>query len=189
MSQDRSEMSQARGALIETERLVLRPISLEDLDDLVALSSDPEVMRYLTGGFPTPRAEIEQVVRKRAATRWSGFERETGHFVGWYDTTATGEGEYELGYRLVRRAWGRGLATEGARALVDRAFGELGAERIWAQTMAVNSRSRAVMKRCGLSYVRTFHLAWDDPIEGTDEGEVEYELLRADWERRRIPPP
>jgi SAM-dependent methyltransferase len=45
----------------------------------------------------------------------------------------------------------------------------------------VNERSRRVMERCGLRYVRTFHLAWDDPIEGTEHGEVEYELRRQDW--------
>ena len=48
--------------------------------------------------------------------------------------------------------------------------------------MVVNTRSRQVMERCGLRYVRTFHLEWDDPIEGTEQGEVEYELRRTDWE-------
>ena len=73
---------------------------------------------------------------------------------------------------------GRGLATEGTRALIDAAFETLGATRIWAQTMAVNTRSRAVMERCGLRHVRTFHLDFDDPIPGSEEGEVEYELRR-----------
>ena len=50
--------------------------------------------------------------------------------------------------------------------------------------MTVNTASRRVMERCGLRYVRTFHLEWDDPIEGTEHGDVEYELTKADWERR-----
>jgi RimJ/RimL family protein N-acetyltransferase len=182
-------MSLARRALIETERLLLRPICLEDLDELVALSSDPEVMAYLTGGVPTPRDELERIVRKTAATRWTAFERATGRFVGWFDTSPTGHGEFELGYRLIRSAWGCGLATEGACVLIDRTFSKLGAERIWAQTMAVNCRSRRVMERCGLSHVRTFHLAWDDPIEGTEQGEVEYELSRNDWSRKHLSQP
>jgi RimJ/RimL family protein N-acetyltransferase len=50
--------------------------------------------------------------------------------------------------------------------------------------MAVNTRSRRVMERCGLKYVRTFYLSWDDPIAGTEAGEVEYELWRRDWQAR-----
>jgi len=48
--------------------------------------------------------------------------------------------------------------------------------------MAVNARSRAVMERCGMSHTRTFHLDFDDPLPGTEEGEVEYEITRDDWD-------
>jgi RimJ/RimL family protein N-acetyltransferase len=58
-----------------------------------------------------------------------------------------------------------------------------GAKRVFAQTMAVNDRSRAVMTRLGLVYARTFHLDLDDPLPGAELGEVEYELTRAGWER------
>ena len=51
--------------------------------------------------------------------------------------------------------------------------------------MTVNTASRAVMERCGMRYVRTFHLEWPEPIEGTERGDVEYELTRTDWERRK----
>jgi RimJ/RimL family protein N-acetyltransferase len=95
------------------------------------------------------------------------------------------DGEAELGYRLCRSAWGRGLATEGSRALVRHAFDTVGVRRVWAETMAVNDRSRAVMAKAGLRYVRTFHLTFDDPIPGTEHGEVEYELRREDWPRVR----
>jgi RimJ/RimL family protein N-acetyltransferase len=171
-----------------TDRLSLRPISLDDVDQLVALDSDPEVMRYLTGGIPTPRPEVEERVRQALGWRWMAYELPTGQFVGWFGAKPAGEGEYEVGYRLARRAWGRGLATDGTLALIDRAFANWGATRVWAQTMAVNSRSRRVMERCGLKYVRTFHLHWDDPIEGTEHGEVEYELLRQDWQARQSHP-
>jgi RimJ/RimL family protein N-acetyltransferase len=173
---------------IETERLVLRPVSLSDVDEFVSLDSDPQVMRYLNGGKPTPRSEVEEGIRQHIGYRWSGYDRPTCDFVGWFGGRPTGEGEYELGYRLARRAWGKGLATEGSLAVVARAFGELGASRVWAQTMAINTRSRRVMERCGLTYVRTFHLDWDDPIEGTEHGEVEYELLREDWLAGQPPP-
>jgi RimJ/RimL family protein N-acetyltransferase len=57
----------------------------------------------------------------------------------------------------------------------------MGLKRIWAETMAVNLASRRVMEKAGLAYVRTFHLEWDDPIEGTQAGEVEYAITRAEW--------
>ena len=163
---------------IETERLDLRPLTIGDVVALYELDSDPEVMRYTLHGRPSTLEEVEATVRDRIGARWMGYERATGEFVGWYALVPHDRGEYEIGYRLRRAMWGRGLATEGTRALVDAAFDRLGATRIWAQTMAVNARSRAVMERCGLRHVRTFHLDFDDPIPGTEEGEVEYELRR-----------
>ena len=53
--------------------------------------------------------------------------------------------------------------------------------------MTVNAASQAVMKRCGLRFVRTFHLEWDDPVEGTEHGEVEYEITRPNWEQQFHP--
>jgi RimJ/RimL family protein N-acetyltransferase len=69
--------------------------------------------------------------------------------------------------------------------LVALAFADLGVERVWAETMAVNLASRRVMEKVGLRYVRTFHLEFDDPVEGTEFGEVEYALTRADYEETR----
>ena len=65
-----------------------------------------------------------------------------------------------------------GLATEASVRLLRLAFEDWKAERVWAQTMAVNLRSRAVMERCGLRYLRTVHLDWEDPIPGTEEGDA-----------------
>lgn len=89
----------------------------------------------------------------------------------------------ELGYRLRRRVWGQGLATEGSRALIDHAFAHLGMVRISAESMAVNTASRRVMEKSGMRHVRTFHGSFDDPLPGTQFGEVVYEILREDWQR------
>jgi RimJ/RimL family protein N-acetyltransferase len=89
----------------------------------------------------------------------------------------------DLGFRLLQRHWGRGLASEGARELVRYGFDDVGLDRIIAQTMTVNASSRAVMERVGLSYVRTFPTSMTD-VEGVEEGEVEYEMTREEWERR-----
>lgn len=57
----------------------------------------------------------------------------------------------------------------------------MGVRRVWAETMTVNDRSRRVMAKAGLRYVRTFHLQWGDPIPGAEHGEVEYELRVEEW--------
>jgi RimJ/RimL family protein N-acetyltransferase len=172
---------------VETVRLVLRPISLDDVDLLVDLDSDPEVMRYLSGR-PSTRLEVETAVRDRLGWRWIATERVSGDFVGWFGLVPGPEESYDVGYRL-RRAWGgRGLASEGTKALIDAAFRVLQARRVTAQTMAVNARSRAVMARCGMRHSRTFHQEWDDPLPGTEHGEVEYKITRAEWEACRSLP-
>ncbi len=164
-----------------TARLALRPASPEHVDLHVELDSDPEVMRYISGGRASTREEIEQIVREVRGTRWTATLLDSGMFVGWFSLRSSGPAEFELGYRLRRTMWGQGMATEGTQALVDHAFTARDAARVWAQTMTVNARSRAVMERCGLRYVRTFHYDWPDVIEGGDEGDVEYELARHDW--------
>lgn len=172
---------------LDTDRLVLRPITLADAHLLLELDSDPEVMRYLTGR-PSTRTEVEAIIRARLGCRWIASEQRTGSFIGWLELVPGPEGSYEIGYRLLREWWGGGFATEGTGALIEAAFRFCQATRVTAQTMAVNDRSWAVMERCGMRYSRTFHLEWDDPLSGTEEGEVEYELTRTEWEGSSPPP-
>ncbi|WFE51445.1 GNAT family N-acetyltransferase [Micromonospora sp. WMMD1155] len=171
-----------------TERLRFRRLTMGDVDALVELDGDPEVMRFLTGGVATSPAAVRdeqlprllaQYERHPGLGRWAALDRESGDFLGWFALDPSADGaEAELGYRLRRSAWGRGLATEGSRALVRYAFDTVGVRRVWAETMAVNERSRRVMAKAGLRHVRTFHLQWDDPIPGTEHGEVEYEVVQ-----------
>ncbi|GAA3651826.1 GNAT family N-acetyltransferase [Nonomuraea antimicrobica] len=177
---------------LQTERLTLRPIAESDEDDLFRLHNDPEVMRHLNGGRPTPRSVLagKTMPRFLSGGFYAALDRHSGGFLGWFHLRSADGGpddEPELGYRLHQAAWGKGYATEGSRGLIDKAFAELGARRVFAQTMAVNLGSRRVMEKCGLRYVRTFHLDWPDPIEGSEQGEVEYELLRPEWEAAHGP--
>jgi RimJ/RimL family protein N-acetyltransferase len=183
-------------ALLETERLTLRHFTTDDVDNLVELDSDPEVMRYINGGRATPREEIERrelpaflsyYTRSDGYGFWAAVEKDTGEFIGWFHLRPRADGaadEPELGYRLRRSAWGKGYATEGSRALIEKAFTELGAQRVWAETMVVNTASHRVMEKAGLKYVRTFHADWPEKIPGDEEGDVEYALTRAEWEAR-----
>jgi len=104
-------------------------------------------------------------------------------FVGWWALNPDPDDPAgaELGYRLRRTAWGRGYATEGARALLAHGFETVGLEHVWAQTMAVNLASRAVMVRIGLVFERTRVGEWNEPLPGWEEGEVTYGLTRDRW--------
>jgi RimJ/RimL family protein N-acetyltransferase len=175
--------------MITTARLRLRRFTLDDVDRLVDLDNDPEVMAYLDRG-PGPTAEhvrsvqLPKIISGYAGSHgtWAADRRDTGEFVGWLALNPRGNAvdDLEIGWRLRRAAWGHGFATEGARALLDQAFAA-GAARVTAETMAVNTRSRAVMERLGLRHVNTYHAEFDDPIPGTELGEVVYAITRAEW--------
>jgi RimJ/RimL family protein N-acetyltransferase len=179
---------------LETDRLVLRRFTEADADLLVDLDADPEVMRYITNGEPTSRAEVTDEVlpaflgyydRYPGYGFWAAVEKSSGEFIGWFHFRPK-EGGYEdepeLGYRLRRSAWGKGYATEGSRALIAKGFAEFGVERVFAETMAVNTASRRVMEKSGLRFARQFTTTWPVRIPGDEEGDVEYAIERAQWE-------
>jgi RimJ/RimL family protein N-acetyltransferase len=180
---------------LHTERMTLVPLADEHFEWEVELDSDPEVMRYLSGGASTrEEVAIGHARRIAAAQKVDGLGYWVGlvddDFVGWWilqpahgPDQPDDPGVADLGYRLLRRHWGKGLASEGARELVRYGFEEVELDRIIAQTIAGNARSRAVLERVGLSYVRTFPSSMSRAVEGVEEGEVEYELTREQWER------
>ena len=179
---------------LETDRLVLRRLTMADADNLVDLDGDPDVMHFITGGRPTPRDEIlhedlpaflDYYERFEGYGFWAAIEKSTGEFLGWFHfrpPEGGSPGEAELGYRLRKSAWGKGYATEGSRALIRKGFTELGIQRVLADTMAVHTASRRVMEKAALSLTRTFHQPWPYPIEGDEHGDVEYALTKAEWE-------
>jgi RimJ/RimL family protein N-acetyltransferase len=173
--------------------MVLRRFTVADVDLVVELDADPGVMRYITGGIATSRQEIEEDYlpawlsyydRFEGYGFWAAIEKANGGFLGWFHLRPPPHAppdHPELGYRLRRSAWGRGLATEGARALIDAAFEKYGAQRVNAETMAVNAGSRRVMEKSGLTLVRSFTQDWPHRIEGDEHGDVEYALTREEW--------
>lgn len=181
---------------LETERLVLRWFNPDDLDLVVELDSDAEVMRYINDGLPVDLVEVSENLDwwLTGYDRDGGYgflamiEKATGRFVGWmHFRPGDGAGplEPELGYRLRRDAWGRGYASEASRALIDKGFTELGVQRVYAETMAVNVGSRRVMEKAGLRFVRNFRAEWPVRVRGDEEGDVEYAITWAEWEADR----
>jgi RimJ/RimL family protein N-acetyltransferase len=190
-------------ATLRTSRIRLAPLSDEHLEYEIELDSDPEVMRYLGNGRARTRAEVEALHRRRLAVAnrvpglgfWAGFvdkESVDREFVGWWileppERADQGpvDGQAELGYRLLRRHWRKGLASEGARELIRYGFEDLGLTRVFAETMAVNAASRATMAAVGMQHVRTFQMEWEEPLPGSELGEVEYAISRHQWLARQ----
>ena len=193
----RIQVPETSRAFLATDRLGCARSRTPTPAHLLALDNDPEVMRYINGGRPTTAESIRERTLPRllhdhpcTGTRgfWAAEEKATGTFLGWFELRPVDDQDrtvVELGYRLHRAAWGRGYATEGARALVRKGFTDLGAERVTANTMAVNAGSRRVMEKAGLTFLRAYTEDWPDAIEGSEHGEVEYVLTRAEWEKSR----
>lgn len=183
--------------ILKTPRLAVRQFTGDDVDNLFDLDSDPEVMRYLTGGLPTPREKIlnqeipgylEDYERLDRLGTWAAESAATGEFLGWFHFRPGPDGDItniDLGYRLRRAAWGKGYATEGSRALIAMGFSDLGVKLVFAHAIAAHSASRHVMEKCGLTLVRTVPYEGPYAIDGAEEGEVEYALTRADWAAAR----
>jgi RimJ/RimL family protein N-acetyltransferase len=144
-----------------TARLRLRPLVATDADSLIRLYSDPEVTRYLGSSYSTADRVAEQLADferhwvDHGYGQCAAIERGKGRFLGRVGLTLWPEWkEVELGYVLERAVWGRGLATEAARAVVDWAFANLEVEYVISAIQSENARSQAVAARLGMAVVR-----------------------------------
>lgn len=176
-------------AVLLTTTLTLRPCTPDDRADFIDLERDPEVMLFLNGGAvdhetTDPKDVNFLMPRGSEPYVWTARRTATNAFVGWFCLFPESENLAEIGYRLRRDAWGQGLASEGASALVAWGFDSAGYDRIIACTMAVNRGSRRVMEKLGMMHARTTFPSFAPSIPGVEQGEVWYELLRADWNGR-----
>ncbi|PJI86593.1 GNAT family N-acetyltransferase [Luteimicrobium subarcticum] len=181
---------------LQTERVTLRRFGIDEADLLIELDSDPAVMRYLSGGAPTPPelyrdGGVAGIVA--SYDRWAGafglfaaYETADDAFVGWFCLRPERDGpldEVELGYRLRQAAWGRGLATEVSAALLAKAFTELDVRLVWGETMALNHASQHVMEKVGMVVTQTVETPEDMlAVEGAELGGFRYEITREQWD-------
>lgn len=176
--------------VINTKRLVLRPLEFGDVDDILAYAADEEWSRYLAG-TPQPyrREDAVQFVARQALT-------DRGGHPAWavvHEGTAVGgvnirfyyeHAVAEMGWSIHRRLWGQGLATEAARAVVDAAFSAYTQlRRIGARADARNLASHRVMEKLGMRKEGTLRQARVARGECIDE--THYGLLRPEWEEIR----
>ena len=178
---------------LRTPRLLLRPWREADVDAFAAMFDDPAVMAFLLPA--KDRAAIEAIVgRVRAHFEqhgygwWAAELRETGAFIGFVGLShipfeAHFTPAVEVGWRLASAHWGKGYATEGARAALEVAFTQLGLSEIVSITVPANQRSWRVMERIGMT-----HDPGDDfdhprvPDGNPMKRHVLYRIDRARWE-------
>jgi RimJ/RimL family protein N-acetyltransferase len=184
----------AMEVVAETGRLLLRRLTKGDAGALAALYGDRRVMQFIT---PEPPSAAEVAARILPAYlqeyrdlagglgSFAAIDKESGQLAGRFSLKPAHSyglsGGTELGYRLFPAFWGRGLATEGARALIRLAFADLGLDRVVATAMADNTSSWHVLEKCGLRRVRTFYYPDAHLMPGAEHGDYVYELSRSEW--------
>jgi ribosomal-protein-alanine N-acetyltransferase len=145
---------------MRTERLLFAPWTEADWLALKPIATDPEVMRYISNGQPWPDDRIQEFVQRqidcfrlRGYCLWQLLDASSGCMIGfcWLQPLA-GTDEIEIGWWLERSHWGRGLATEAARAALADGFERAGLARIVAVAQPQNRASIRVMEKLGMQY-------------------------------------
>ena len=148
------------GVTLKTERLLLQPWQSSEWVLLRPIATDPEVMRYITGGVPwseqTIREFVDRQVRlynERGFCRWRLVEKAGGNTIGFCGLgTWRDHPDMEIGWWLTHEAWGRGLATEAATAALDDIFERVKLDRVVSIAMTGNAASIRIMQKLGLAF-------------------------------------
>lgn len=178
--------------ILKTQRLVLRETSEHDVDAVFAMESDPVAMRYWSRPPMTDLSEAVASVQRamgffpaRVGLRWSiarpADDRMLGH-VSLFDFNEQ-SGRADLGYGLAREHWGQGFMHEALVAVVDYAFGPLGARRLEADTDPENVASMRALERLGFTREGTLRERW--VVAGQISDSAVWGLLAREWRERR----
>lgn len=146
-----------------TERLILREFSLEDAPDFYELNLDKEVMKYTADHVFQSLEESADLIRnykeyeRTGFGRWTVVLKETNEVLGWCGLKyIKSVDEVDLGYRLKRKYWNKGYATEACKASLDIGFNQYGIGLIVGRTMTGNAASRRVLEKIGMTYWKEF---------------------------------
>lgn len=156
---------------VETERFILREILPTDIDGMFALDNDPEVHKFLGCKVIATREQTVEVIDfirqqyvNNGIGRWAIIDKKTGEFIGWTglkfvtELTNKHKNYYDLGYRLIKKYWGRGIATETAIASLRYSFDKLNANDVYAMADVKNISSNKILKKVGFMRVEKFDL-------------------------------
>jgi [ribosomal protein S5]-alanine N-acetyltransferase len=155
--------------MVETQRLILRELLPTDAQAMFELDSNPQVHTYL-GNNPIKTLEqakeiIEGVCKQyinNGIGRWAAIEKSSGNFIGWSGLKFITEYQnnhiyyYDIGYRLMPAYWGKGYATESAKAAIAYGFTKLNATEIIGSANVENIVSRKALEKCGLKFIEKF---------------------------------
>jgi len=147
--------------VLETPRLLFRSFTEEDAPLVYNLNLDPEVIRYTLDpirDIDHARQVLKQVILPQYTLfnhgRWAVHSKPGLEFIGWCGLKARPErNEIDLGYRFIKTAWGKGYATEAARACIQYGFEKLYLKRIIGRAMPENKGSLRVLEKCGMTYI------------------------------------
>jgi len=147
---------------LESDRLYLREIAEDDLHLLFELHSDPEVMKFIRPAEKTldeTRATMQRIFRTNDYANgigvWICHEKISDEFIGWYVLKPLeNTSDIEIGYRLLKKHWKKGYATEMSRELLKYCFNDRKLSKIAAATHPDNKASQHVLEKIGLKYVR-----------------------------------
>lgn len=158
-----------RTPVLSTERLKLFKANLEDVDGFFELDSNPKVLEFIGTDPLTKKEQSQQVIEMlqeqylvNGTARLTVRNKETGEFMGWCGIklmTEETQGEvnfYELGYRFIPRYWGKGYASEAAKACLDFAFDKMGAKKVVAFTDLEHKASQRVLEKLGFKIREQF---------------------------------
>ncbi len=177
--------------IAETKRLLLREVLPEDVDGFFELDNDPEVHRFLGNNPITTKKQAEEVIafiRKQYVEngigRWAIIDKSTNQFAGWTglklvtDTINNHTNFYDLGYRLIKKYWRQGIATESAIASLNYGFESMNINTIYAAAHLENVGSISILNKLGFEYVETYY--YDGDLENW------YQLNKSDWETKSL---
>jgi RimJ/RimL family protein N-acetyltransferase len=152
----------ARFDTVHTPRLLMRRWRESDHPAYAALNADPEVMRFFPATMDREACDahidrMESLFDRQGFGLWALEVADTGDFIGFTGLNpmpegVPGAGGMEVGWRLAKRAWHHGYASEAARAAVNVAFNGLGLDEVWSMTAVLNEPSQAVMRRIGMTF-------------------------------------
>lgn len=176
---------------VETKRLILREILPTDIDGLFELDSDPDVHTYLGNKPIKDKKEIVEIInfirqqyKDNGIGRWAIIDKKTNSFIGWTglklvtELTNNHQNYYELGYRLIKKYWGQGIATETAFASLEFAFNKLKTEEVYAIADCKNDGSNRILQKVGLQFIETFD------FKGIKHNW--YKINRTEFEKQKI---
>ncbi|MDY8137492.1 GNAT family N-acetyltransferase [Aquimarina sp. 2201CG5-10] len=146
--------------LIETERLLLKEITLDDVEEMFLLHSNADVQKYTGEPLVESIEKMEQLIQTRIKNyekygygRWATFLKKEMQFIGWAGLAYLPEfDEIDLGYRFLPKYWGMGFATEVSHAILRYGFDKLELKRIIAIAMKENKASIRVMEKVGMQF-------------------------------------